>query len=87
MYSVLYYFYVINRVKREEAVLQSVFGEPYRRYCLHVHAFLPSCRSVTLNDVLFFRWPLFVRNHGPLNLLGVVLFWVAMYYAIFMSWQ
>ena len=84
-FSVLYYFYMVNRVKREEAVLKEIFGESYRRYCAEVNAFLPSCRNVSWKDALFFRWELFFRNHAHWNLLGAILCYAGFYYAAFLA--
>jgi len=40
-YAVLYYFYMVNRVKREEVRLRAVLGAPYAEYCAAVRRFLP----------------------------------------------
>ena len=40
-YTIVYYFYVVNRVRREEALLAPTFGEAYARYCSQVPRFLP----------------------------------------------
>ena len=83
-FSVLYYFYMVNRVRREEAVLVEVFGEPYRRYCDEVNRFMPSFRNVDWKLLLFFRWKLFFKNHAHWNLLGAVLCYTAFYYYTFL---
>jgi steroid 5-alpha reductase family enzyme len=82
-FTVLYYFYMVNRVKREEAILNGIFGESYARYCREVNAFLPSFRNVNWSDALFFRWELFFRNHAHWNLLGAILCYAGFYYAAF----
>jgi len=41
VYTVIYYFYMVNRVKREEAHLRAVLGAPYAEYCAAVRRFLP----------------------------------------------
>ena len=46
VFVVLYYFYMVNRVKREENKLRVVFGEEYEGYCRDVNRFVPSFRGV-----------------------------------------
>jgi protein-S-isoprenylcysteine O-methyltransferase Ste14 len=75
-YAVLYYFYMVNRVKREEAHLQAVLGAPYAEYCAAVGRFLPG-RPYRGNPVLYWNWALLRQNHGWANLAGTVVFWTA----------
>ena len=73
-YTVLYWFYMFNRVRREEAKLAGIFGADYEDYCRAVNRFLPSTRGGHLNNVFYWDWTLLAGNHGWLNaaaLLGV----------------
>ncbi len=81
-YTVLYYFYMVNRVRREEPVLREIFGEEYERYCAAVPRFLPTPVPYRGNPVLSFRTELFLRNHGHWNLLSVVALFVLVYIKI-----
>jgi hypothetical protein len=72
-FSVVYYLYMLNRVRREEANLTAVFGEQYRQHCARVNRFLPSFRNVAAADLLYFNWRLFFENRAHLHLLAAVL--------------
>jgi hypothetical protein len=84
-YTILYYFYMRNRVRREEKSLREVLGADYEAYCAEVRRFLPSPRPYLGNPVLIFRRDLFRLNHGHWNLLSVFAFYAAVYIAI--RWQ
>lgn len=75
-YVVVYYFYMVNRVKREEVRLRAVLGAPYADYCAAVRRFLPG-RPYRGNPVLYWNWGLLRQNHGWANLAGTLAFWVA----------
>jgi protein-S-isoprenylcysteine O-methyltransferase Ste14 len=83
-FSILYYLYMVNRVRREEALLAPTFGEAYSRYCAAVPRFLPRLTPHPEGRVAFFDWGSFVRNHGLRNLAQVAVFYVlAGYFAFF----
>jgi len=71
LYTVVYYFYMVNRVKREEPVLERIFGDPYRDYCRDVNRFLPGLKRLN-RDFFFFDWDIMLSNNGHWNLLSVV---------------
>jgi protein-S-isoprenylcysteine O-methyltransferase Ste14 len=79
IYVVVYYFYMFNRVKREEKKLQEIFGEDYRVYCSSVNRFLPSIFRTDWKSVPFFRWKLFFQNHAHWNLLSMLLLYFLFY--------
>lgn len=79
VYVVLYYFYMINRVQREEARLTGILGQPYRDYCAQVNRFLPSFSRLSDPAVRFFNWKVLRRNNGHWNLLAMLLFYGALY--------
>ncbi len=78
--TVGYYFYVVNRVKREEVTLTEILGEPYENYCATVNRFWPSLRGTKLADLCYFRWRLFAQNNAHWNLLGALVGWAGLYY-------
>ena len=62
---------MVNRVKREEAVLAPIFGERYANYCAEVRRFWPRLAPYERNPVAYFRWSLFLENNAHWNLLAV----------------
>lgn len=71
IYTVCYWFYMVNRVKREEPVLEKIFGQPYRDYCGDVNRFLPGMKRLD-KDFWFFDWQIMLTNNGHWNFLSVV---------------
>ncbi|MEM7193513.1 MAG: isoprenylcysteine carboxylmethyltransferase family protein [Pseudomonadota bacterium] len=78
VFTVIYWFYMVNRVKREEPVLENIFGQPYRDYCRDVNRFLPGFRRVDGN-FFFFDWEIMLSNNGHWNLLSVVVGYAYIY--------
>lgn len=72
IYTLLYWFYMVNRVKREEALLCEVFGQDYADYCAEVRPFLPRLTPYRNSTVAFWDWRLFRNAHGPSNLAATV---------------
>jgi protein-S-isoprenylcysteine O-methyltransferase Ste14 len=75
-FTFLYYFYMVNRVDREEQKLLLVFGDAYQEYCRNVNRFVPRFRLAGHKSLSYFSWKLFLKNNGHLNLIGVVIFFV-----------
>ncbi|MCK5837359.1 MAG: isoprenylcysteine carboxylmethyltransferase family protein [Desulfobacula sp.] len=76
-YTLVYYFYMVNRIKREEKTLKKIFGKEYSIYCQKVNRFLPAFVSFSswgssLKSICSFKWKLFFQNHGHWNLLSVM---------------
>lgn len=84
-FTVVYYFYVVNRVAREEAVLAGIFGEAYEEYCTRVHRFLPALHRADLRAVWFFKWKLFLTNHAHWHVLGTPVAYAVLYYFTFVQ--
>jgi hypothetical protein len=76
LYTVVYWFYMVNRVGREEARLRTALGAPYAEYCAQVHRFFPGA-PYRDNPVLYWNWRLLRQNHGWTNLAGTLAFWLA----------
>ncbi|MCK5528964.1 MAG: isoprenylcysteine carboxylmethyltransferase family protein [Kiritimatiellae bacterium] len=83
VFTAVYYFYMVNRVKREEAVLIEIFGESYKQYCKDVNRFFPSFKNVDWKSLPYFRKELFFRNNAHWNMLGTILCYVFFYYMTF----
>lgn len=84
LYTAFYYYYMVNRVKREEAVLADIFTESYVDYCSKVNRFVPSFKAVNKLDGKFayFDFPLMIHNNGHLNMASVFLMWAYLFWAI-----
>jgi hypothetical protein len=78
LFTVVYYFYMVNRVKREEEYLRGALGAPYERYLLTVNRFMPGA-PLPGNPIGFWDWKLLAQNHGTANLVGTLAFWLAVY--------
>lgn len=77
-YVIAYYFYMVNRVGREEKRLGGLLGQPYRDYCARVNRFLPSFGRLADPAVRFFNREVLLRNNGHWNLLATLLFYGAL---------
>jgi protein-S-isoprenylcysteine O-methyltransferase Ste14 len=76
LYAVVYWFYMANRVGREERRLREVLGTPYAEYCAGTRRFLPGA-PYRGEPVLVWDWALFRQNHGGQNFAGTAAFWIA----------
>jgi len=77
VYVVLYYFYMVNRVGREEAMLAPLLGQRYTEYCQRVNRFVPMLSRVTDPAVRYFNVNVLTSNNGHWNLLGWLVAWFA----------
>jgi hypothetical protein len=78
-YTLFYWFYMYNRVRREETRLAQLLGTPYRAYCEHVNRFLPNLLKLGDPGVWFFNLGVMRHNNGHWNLLATLLAWAALY--------
>jgi protein-S-isoprenylcysteine O-methyltransferase Ste14 len=85
VFTVVYYFYMVNRVRREEALLAPTFGDAYARYCAAVPRFLPRLTPHPGGRIAYFDWGTFVRNHGLRNLAQVAAFYALAGYFAFLA--
>ncbi len=83
LFSIVYYFYMVNRVEREEQVLAEIFGETYQEYCSRTNRFLPVWQRIEQEDIRYFRWDLFFKNNAHLNLLSVIVGYLIVYSWLF----
>jgi len=79
VYTLLYWFYMYNRVRREETRLDRLLGEPYRLYCAKVNRFLPDFTRVGDAAVRFFDLNVMQNNNGHWNLLATLIAWAVLY--------
>ncbi len=68
-FAVLYYFYMVNRVRREEKVLAELFEKDYAGYCRDVRPYLPGLKRFDRRRLLSVNMESFRRNHALSNLL------------------
>ena len=84
VFAVLYYFYMVNRVKREEKKLRVVFGEEYESYCRDVNRFIPSFKGIDWRSLWVFKWDVLVENNGHWNFVAVLFCYVIFYFFTFL---
>jgi len=84
IFTLVYYYYMVNRVKREEPVLEEIFGEPYRAYCRDVHRFMPGHGRFDRSSFRFFDNTILLSNNGHWNLLAAVIAYI--YLLIMLYW-
>lgn len=77
IYTVLYYFYMVNRVKREESRLKKLLGQPYADYCAHTWRFMPRPGRLFDKTVWFWDWQVMKSNNGHWNFLSAIAAWAA----------
>ena len=82
-YVPLYYFYMVNRVRREEARLRALFGPDYEAYCRDVHRFVPTLKRFEWRPLWFFDRECFSRNHGVVNAVAILALYVLLYVGTF----
>ena len=74
-----YYFYMINRVRREEKLLAELFGEDYADYCLDVHPYVPGFKRFDAAQLRSFNKESLDQNHVVVNLLVTVICYLVLY--------
>ncbi len=86
VYTVMYYLYMFNRVKREERRLRRDYPDEFGKYCSEVNRFLPSFRRLGDPGVWFFDRRMFLENNAHWNILMTILAY-AMLYVVHRAWQ
>jgi protein-S-isoprenylcysteine O-methyltransferase Ste14 len=82
-YTVLYIFYMINRVKREEERLIGLL-QGYDEYRSKVRSFLPTKGVSDSNPLWYFNWQTLRTNHGDQNFIVFLLIYAVIFsYVIF----
>ena len=78
-YTVLYFPYMLYRVKREEQRLNRYYPEPFQKYCADVRRFWPNWSRLGSPDVRFWDNRMFLDNNGHWNILITLAAYVAVY--------
>ena len=86
-FTVFYGFYMVNRVKREEATLKIKLGADYLQYCEEVNRFLLSSKGVPFKSILFWNNALLFQNHGIQNAIGLLAAYVLFFIGTFLSYS
>lgn len=84
VYAVWYWFYMVNRVGREEARLQKLLGEPYASYCKGTPRFMPRLDRLFTPSVWFWDMKVMTNNNGHWNFLSAVAAWVVVAVYLFL---
>ena len=82
-FTLLYYFYMTNRVSREEGHLQALFGAEYENYCRSVNRYVPGFKNVVPDKLAALSRESFFQNNAHLNLLLVAVCYVVLYVMTF----
>jgi hypothetical protein len=78
-YTILYYPYMLYRVKGEEGRLRRAYTEDFEAYCRRVRRFLPSLKPLGDPAVWFFDKQMFLENHAHWNILLTTVAYAAVY--------
>ena len=81
--TVVYLFFMHNRVRREERKLAPLFGADYQRYLLAVPRFVPARRPFPEGRTRYWNPAAFRRNHGARNLAAVLAGHAFAYFAVY----
>jgi len=83
---IIYYFYMVNRVKREEKILAGLFGRDYEDYCRDVHPYLPGLKRFDPARIRSFNRESFEQNNVLTNIVLPVFCYFILYLFTFV-WQ
>lgn len=78
-FTILYYFYMVNRVKREEDILSNLFGKAYEDYCRDVNRYVPSLKRFDRELLWSFNKESFIQNNVHWNILGAAISYLILY--------
>jgi len=83
IFMAVYYFYMINRVRREEVVLIDLFGKDYEAYCRDVNRYIPGLKRFDAKHLGSFDKESFRQNHALINIIATLLCYVVLYAVTF----
>ena len=81
-YVILFGIYAHLRVNREERRLRQIFAPDYQNYCAETRRWLPSIRPYSGSEPRRASWTLVCANHEQINLIGLLLVLLAVYFRI-----
>ncbi len=82
-FALLYFFYMTNRVRREEKKLQNLFGSAYEAYCQRVKRYTPTVKNFQAKELITVSWESFFQNNAHLNILLVIACYLVLFLATF----
>ena len=77
--TIVYYFYMVNRVNREEKILADLFGSDYAAFCRDVHPYLPGFKRFDPGRLWSFNKESFEQNHVLVNTMTMVACYIVLY--------
>ena len=82
-FALLYYFYMVNRVRREEKVLSELFGGDYEDYCRDVNRYIPGFKRFDKNLLRSFNAESMRQNNVLINIAAVLACYVVLFLIAF----
>jgi protein-S-isoprenylcysteine O-methyltransferase Ste14 len=83
VFAALYYFYMVNRVKREENVLAELFGKDYEDYCRDVNRYIPGFKRYDKNFLKSFNKESITQNNVMINIVAVLVCYIVLFITTF----
>jgi protein-S-isoprenylcysteine O-methyltransferase Ste14 len=83
VFAAFYYFYMVNRVKREEKVLTELFGKDYEDYCRDVNRYIPGFKRFDKNLLGSFNAESMRQNNVITNILATLACYVVLFLIAF----
>jgi len=83
IFMAVYYFYMVNRVRREEVVLIDLFGKDYQAYCRDVNRYIPGLKRFDAKQLGSFDKESFRENHAMTNIIATLICYVVLYAVTF----
>ena len=84
--GIVYYFYMTNRVRREQELLSGLFGKDYEAYCRDVHPYIPiSLKRFDAGRLFEFDKESFAQNHGVRNMVLVGICYIVLFFFTFIQ--
>lgn len=77
--TVIYYFYMVNRVNREEKILLELFGEDYEQYRREVPPYLPTFTRFDKNQLKSWNAESIRQNSVKTNLMATAACYVVLF--------